>query len=133
MCRMHHAFALDHDVFLPRELVFEVWVDPAHLEGWYPAPDQRLIAANGTWRVLDAAGGVVEEVRPRAARAPERLEWEVAAGDAAGVLTVTFGGGRGTCNVAVARGDFADAAERDRQEALWRQRLRRLEQYFAAI
>ncbi len=131
---MSHSFTLSYELYLPRELVFETWTDASHLGGWYAARGESVVADGAArWRLVGPAAEVIEDVRVVETQAPERLLWERVNGPAGGSLSVTFGGGRGTCTIEVSQSSFADAAERDRQEALWQQRLRRLEEYFSAL
>ena len=67
----------------------------------------------------------------------DRLAWEIRLDTDGGVVetrvTAEFDGSGGVCRLRVTVDGVRDAAERTRQEARWRKRFERLENYFSAI
>ncbi len=56
---MEDVVRLERSLFVPAELVFEVWTEFEHLAGWFVDPGQRLErgSAPGTFTLREAADG----------------------------------------------------------------------------
>lgn len=133
---MNDGLNVEREVFVPAELVFEVWTRPEHLAGWYPGDGEQLDAAAqpGGFDLLRTADGRVLETIEQIHAEPSRsLRWRVQRDGAALTLEVGFAGGGGTCTLSVHLRGFSGATERDRQNGIWNRRLERLEAYFSVI
>jgi len=133
---MNDGLNLERELFVPAELVFEVWTRTEHLAGWYPDDGERLeaTAQPAGFDLLRAAdGGVLETIEQIDAEQSRLLRWQLQRDGEALELEVDFAGGGGTCTLSLHQRGFTRATERDRQDGIWRRRLERLEAYFSVI
>ena len=77
---MSQSVDVSAELFVPREVVFQAWSEPAHLKGWYPAPGEHLAfpdtERDSAWWLLRDADRHQLEARHRVdAEPPERLTW----------------------------------------------------------
>ncbi len=139
---MSQSVDVSAELFVPREVVFQAWSEPAHLKGWYPAPGEHLAfpdtERDSAWWLLRDADRHQLEARHRVdADPPERLTWSIRLDTEDGAaecrVTVVFGGSGGVCRLQMTVDGIDNAAERGRQRERWRMRFERLENYFSAI
>lgn len=137
---------IDRDLYVPRELVFDVWVDAEHLAGWYVPPEAaggRIAAASGnggfTASWPDAAGAtwtesweIQERSESGRIRAALRLSRD-GLEQCGSVVTLTLRDLGGGCGMTLEQGDFTGGECRAWYEQAWEHRLRRLEEYFSSI
>lgn len=137
-----HALTITRVFDAPRELVFRMWTDPAHLANWlgpggYTATVVELdVAPGGAWRTCirnDADGtvewssGVYREVAP-----PEWLVFTFAwgaPGEPRGdetLVTLTFADLGGTTEMTFSQAPFASAGDRDGHADGWGQAFDKL-------
>jgi uncharacterized protein YndB with AHSA1/START domain len=135
---------LSRDLYVPRELVFDVWTQEEHLTQWYsPTPAQqrtvRLRAVPGGRFALawsDNGGPVtVDEGEFVEIRRPEGFSCRLGPPGVAssGYLEVRLVELGGACRIELTHGGFASAEARDARGQVWRSLLARLEDYFSAI
>ena len=132
---MSDGLDLERELFVPAELVFEVWTRPEHLAAWYPGDGERLSATAQPrgFELRTADGALLERVEEVDAQQASALRWRVRRGGDALELSVEFSGGGGTCTLSLDERGFAGAAERDLRHDVWGRRLERLEAYFSVI
>ncbi|MBK81374.1 MAG: hypothetical protein CMQ43_10760 [Gammaproteobacteria bacterium] len=139
---MNQSIELSTELFVPREVVFQAWSEKEHLKGWYPAPGEHLAfpdtERDSAWWLRSDGDRHEIEARHRVDAEPtDRLAWEIRLDTDGGVVetrvTAEFDGSGGVCRLRVTVDGVRDAAERTRQEARWRKRFERLENYFSAI
>jgi len=134
---MDDGLSFERELFVPAELVFEVWTRPEHLAEWYPGQGERLADAQPPLefelrRTADDA--VLERVERLGAESARALHWLVRRHDGGEFeLEIGFSGGGGTCTLSLHQRGFGSAPERDRQAEVWEGRLARLEAYFSVI
>lgn len=134
------------ELFVPPELVFEVWTGREHLEGWYVAAAAELrgltveARPGGDWSVRwrdqdgdwEEAGSFLGEAGPRHWRC--RLALRGPSGEAPETeLAVTLVGTNGACRIELAHRGLPDAQWQELWTRRWQARLERLEAYFSAI
>jgi uncharacterized protein YndB with AHSA1/START domain len=135
---------LRHDLYVPRELVFDVWTQEEHLTQWYsPSPAQqrtvRLDPAPGGRFALawwnDGGPVTVDEGEFVEIRRPEGFSCRLGAPGAvsAGHLEVKLLERHGACRIEVTQDGFGSLEARDARLQVWRALLSRLEGYFSAI
>lgn len=141
------TLTLSRDLYVPRELVFEVWTQPEHLAEWYsPGPDFDRNAevdprVGGAYRLCwrDADGieyrqtGNYELLQP-----PARLVYSAsiepaAAGPTTTRVSVTLTDLGGGTRIDVEERGLPDARHREARARHWALLLDNLEAYFSAI
>lgn len=144
---MAHSLTLSRELFVPRDLVFQVWTEADHLSGWYsPAadctrevsadvraggrylfvwttPDGTRFAQSGEYQAVDSPAGFhcsqhYEGGFDRALH----TELEVALTDAAG-----------STRIDIQQQGFPTETTRDAARQLWSDLLDQLETYFSII
>jgi uncharacterized protein YndB with AHSA1/START domain len=136
---------LVRDLYVPRELVFDVWTQPEHLAEWYsPGPDFQRTArvdlrAGGayriTWQGVDgiqhSQHGVYEVVQ-----APERLVYSAQTDSVdapSAVVTVNFTDLGGGTRIELSQDPQAAGARGGTGTPAWSLFLDQLEAYFSVI
>ena len=136
---------LQRELYVPRELVFEVWTQPEHLAGWYAPAGCRMAHV----LVEPQVGGRLElawtdETGAAVHEAGEFLEMHPPAGfacrlrctDAHGTLEtrmrLTLTHGVDECCIGIEQSGVPETAAERLRDA-WSARLDRLEAYFSAI
>ncbi|MEZ5559598.1 MAG: SRPBCC domain-containing protein [Pseudomonadales bacterium] len=146
---MVHSLALSREIYVPRELVFDVLTRAEHLEIWYAEIPGRTCDASVdlrtggsfrlTWSEPDGAqaqeSGTYEHVRvPEEYAGTRRLDLSGAAPlQTAFVVRLAATEGGSATRIEISEQGFPDAQQRDSAQARWQARLDRLESYFSAI
>jgi len=130
----------------PRELVFRMWTDPAHLAKWwgpqgFTTPSCTMdVRPGGAWRIcMRAPDGVDHWVQGvyREVVAPERLVYTFVWSDAAGkphyetLVTVTFDERGDKTELTLHQSIFKSVAARDEHQGDWSKELQRFAEYLA--
>lgn len=141
------SLAISRELFVPRELVFDVWTHADHLENWYsPGPNFERHAESDvreggfyrlTWTGLD--GRVYgQSGRFETVQAPGRLAYS-SVFEVDGEVrfstrtTITFADLDGGTRIDVVVDGYPDAGSRDAHQASWPLFLDQLEAYFSVI
>lgn len=141
------SLVISRELFVPRELVFEVWTHAEHLENWYsPGPDferhaEADVREGGvyllTWAGMD---GRVYGQRGRfdTVRAPDELTYssvfEVDGVERFSTRTsVGFTDLDGGTRIDIVVDGYPDGGARDAHQASWPLFLDQLEAYFSVI
>jgi uncharacterized protein YndB with AHSA1/START domain len=140
---MTEALHLHHDIYVPRELVFDAWTQEEHLTQWYSpaAAQERTVRLDptpgGRFALAWSDGGAltVDEGEFISIRRPEGFRCRLGApgAAAAGCLEVQLVDAGGACRIELSQDGFDDADARDARDQVWRALLARLEGYFSAI
>lgn len=137
---------ISFEVFVPREILFEVWTAPEHLTCWY-APGEELPrqatsvprAGGGyaiSWRDLDEAetrlSGEYHLIEP-----PARLRYSMHAEDAEGSsdteVDIKLKDLGGKTLIEIQQTGFNSSEQKAKQAALWPLLIHELEHYLSAI
>ena len=144
---MSETLLLSRDLFVPRELVFEVWTEPEHLAQWYsPGPEFERTAAVDlrvggayalSWQGADAVTWT-QSGNFEAIDAPAELIYsaELKMGDdpwLATRVTVRFADLDGGTRITIGDAGYPDRARQDVQMVGWQRALDQLEAYFSVI
>ena len=135
-----------HELFVPREIVYELWTDPAHLESWYahgPIAEPAFRAepqAGGrydfAWRD-DSGSEHAESGEYTTVEKPSCLSYTASfAGSAEPAeheVTVTFEDLGGATRISIEETGFASDAACSERETIWHMRLADLEDYLSSI
>jgi uncharacterized protein YndB with AHSA1/START domain len=134
---------LRRELFVPREIVFDLLTDPAHLEYWYPPTDAEArqfaadAVADGGYRYQwhTAAGAVVEEGRFVVVDTPARLSQTIDSGPDAdiGELEILLSDVGGKTELIVRASGAASSDARDACATRWEERFENLESYLSSI
>ena len=144
---MTYSLHLSHEIFVPREIVWDLWTQPEHLGEWYSpsAPSRRQASVDlrvggsyalswtGADGVTYTEHGEFIEVEP-----PQRLvytmEFDEAFGQPASTeLTVDFVDVGGTTRIEIEHRGYPDEQMRDQHAQGWPEFLKQLEEYLSAI
>jgi uncharacterized protein YndB with AHSA1/START domain len=137
---------IDRDLYVPRELVFDVWVDPEHLAGWYVPPEAaggRVAGASGARGFTASWPDTAGETWTESWEFQELSESERVRGvlrlsggrfqRCDSVVTLTLRDLGGGCGLTLEQSDFTSEECRAWYAEAWEHRLRRLEEYFSSI
>ena len=133
---MAHSLTLSRELFVPRDLVFQVWTEADHLSAWYSSTadctrevsvdtraDGTRFAQSGEYQAVDSPAGF---------RCSQH--YEEGFGEAFGTqLTVALADAAGSTSIDIQQQDFPSAASRDAARQLWSDLLDQLEGYFSVI
>ncbi len=141
-----HALTVTHDIFVPREVVFEAWTSADHLVEWYSPgagyarraevdlqPGGRLYVA---W---SKSGGesVEQEAVITAVDPPAQISYDVQALDSASTppsrVTVELVDLGGRTRIEVHQEGVQGEDVRERHAARWRRIFEQLENYLSSI
>ena len=141
-----HQLSISFEVFVPREILFDVWTAPEHLACWHapgedlPRQATSVLREGGgyaiTWRDRDdietRLTGEYHLIEP-----PARLRYSMHAEDNTGCsdteVEIKLSDLGGKTRIGVQQTGFKNDAERDKQAALWPLLIHELEHYLSAI
>lgn len=144
---MPYTLTLRRDLFVPREVVFEVWTEPQHLVGWYaPMADSERSAevdlrpgGRFHYRWTGPDGAIFVETGEYLAVSPPEgftctLCYEGAFADHFCTnLRVTLTDVGGGTRIDIVQSGYPSAKSRDAHKASWPALLDQLEAYFSQI
>jgi uncharacterized protein YndB with AHSA1/START domain len=141
------SLVVSRELFVPRELVFDVWTHADHLENWYsPGPDfdrhAEVDAREGgayllTWTGLDGRA-YGQRGRFDSFHVPDKLSYtsifEVDGEERISTRThVSFADLGGGTRIDIVVDGYPDGGSRDAHQASWALFLDQLEAYFSVI
>ena len=144
---MPYTLTVSRELFVPRDLVFQVWTERDHVSAWY-SPGSEFVRTVSidlrpggtyqfTWTAPDGAHWVQRgEYRSIEAPAGFRCSQCFEAGFGDGYcteLSVALADARGSTGILIRQEGFPSAATRDAQRQLWSDLLDQLEAYFSVI
>ncbi len=141
-----HSLTITHEIFVPREVVFEVWTSPDHLMGWYSPgegyerraevdlrPGGRMFFA---WSKPGGESveqeGIIADVDP-----PAQVAYDIKLLDSASTepnrITVKFVDLGGRTRIEIHQEGLQGEDIRERQAARWQLFFKQLENYLSSI
>jgi len=144
---MAHSLTLSRELFVPRDLVYQVWTEVDHLSGWYSpsAGCTREISADVrvggrylfAWTTPDgtrfAQSGEYRAVDPPAEFRCSQWYQEGFDGTFGTQLTVALAEVAGSTRIDIQQQGFPTEISRDSARQLWSDLLDQLEGYFSVI
>lgn len=144
---MAHSLTLSRELFVPRDLVFQVWTEADHLSAWYsPTADcTREVSVDAraggrylfVWTTSDgnrfAQSGEYRAVDPPAGFHCSQRYQEGFDGTFGTQLTVALAEAAGSTRIAIQQQGFPTETSRDAACQLWSDLLDQLEAYFSVI
>ena len=144
---MTYSLQLSREIFVPREIVWELWTDPEHLREWYapvsPARREAMVDLRPggryalSWTGEDditytERGEFLEIDAPR--RLAYTMEFDESFGAPASTrLTVEFVDLGGTTRIDIEHAGYPDESMRDQHAQGWPAFLAQLEAYLSVI
>ncbi len=140
------SLSITHEIFVPREIVFEAWTDPDHLMCWY-SPGEGYerraevdLRPGGRMRFAWSKPGgesVAQEGEIIAVEAPLRIVYEVTLQDAeaheANGVAVNFVDLGGRTRIEIHQSGLESEVIRERQTERWQLFFAQLENYLSSI
>lgn len=144
---MAHTLTLSRELFVPRNLVFQVWTEVEHLSAWYSSaadctreatadaraggqylfvwttPDGNRFAQSGEYRAVDPPAGF---------RCSQHYE-KGFDGALSTELSVALADAAGSTRIDIQQHGFPTETSRDSARELWADLLDQLEAYFSVI